>query len=62
MPRTLVAGLLVAALAASGCDDNANISGLPGYIVSEVQVSPRVDTLFVPDTIRTIDTAKLSRR
>jgi alpha-tubulin suppressor-like RCC1 family protein len=56
MPRNLVAGLLVAAIAASsGCDENANISGLPGYAVGEVRVSPRVDTLFIPDTVRSTD-------
>jgi hypothetical protein len=51
----LLAGLLVATTIAVGCDDRANISGLPGYAISDVRVTPSIDTIYIPDTVRVTD-------
>lgn len=55
MSRRLLAGLLVATTIAVGCDDRANISGLPGYAISDVRVTPSIDTIYIPDTVRVTD-------
>ena len=50
--------MLVIALA---CDDAAvNLSGVPGYLISNVRVTPRVDTVFITDTIRAADRVSFS--
>ena len=33
----------------------ANLSDVPGYLISSVRVSPSIDTIFVPDSIRDSD-------
>jgi uncharacterized protein YjdB len=42
---------------AASCTETTgpNLSGVPGYLISAVEVSPSIDTLFVPDTIRPSD-------
>ena len=53
--------LFVVVIGVIGCnEDGPNISGLPGYTISSVRVSPGVDTIFVPDTVRQTDRATFS--
>lgn len=42
-------------MVASCSDTGANISGVPGYSISSVRVSPSSATIFVPDTVRVSD-------
>lgn len=59
MKRILRAVALTCLLAATACTDERgpNISGLPDYAIVSVRVTPPVDTIFVPDTIRATDRA-----
>ena len=47
----------VVLLGAMSCTDatGPNLSDVPGYLISDVQVTPSVDTIFVTDTIRAAD-------
>ena len=49
--------LLISILPLVSCTETTgeNISGLPGYLISSVRVSPSVDTIFIPDSIRDSD-------
>lgn len=51
---TVALGVVVIAAA---CTETTgpNLSGVPGYLISAVRISPSVDTIFVPDTIRPSD-------
>ena len=42
-------------LAACTETTGANLSDVPGYLISSVRVSPSIDTIFVPDSIRESD-------
>ena len=44
-------------LCSASCTDvtGPNISGIPGYMISEVRVTPEVDTIFVSNPIRVSD-------
>lgn len=44
-------------LAATSCIDTTgvNLNDVPGYMISEVRITPSVDTIFVTDTIRASD-------
>lgn len=57
MRRTKTTALMIIGLAGVACDDVPNISGVPGYLISTIRVSPSIDTLFVPDPIRPTDRA-----
>lgn len=48
---------LMSILAVLSCTETTgvNLSEVPGYLISSVRVSPSVDTIFVPDTIRASD-------
>ena len=48
---------LISILALTSCTETTgvNLSGVPGYLISSVRVSPSVDTIFVPDSIRASD-------
>ena len=48
---------LVSMVAVVSCTETTgvNLSDVPGYLISSVVVSPSVDTIFVPDTIRASD-------
>ena len=37
-----------------------NLTSMPGYLISAVIVTPKVDTIFVPDTIRAFDRTTFS--
>lgn len=41
----------------TSCEETTgpNLSDVPGYLISAVRVSPSIDTIFVPDTIRPSD-------
>lgn len=49
--------LAVLAIVVAACTESTgpNLSSVPGYLISSVRISPSVDTLFVPDTIRAAD-------
>jgi hypothetical protein len=49
--------VLVSILPLASCTETtgANVSDVPGYLISSVRVSPSVDTIFVPDSIRDSD-------
>ena len=51
--------LLVATplLLAASCEDIGapNISGVPGYLISSIRITPAIDTIFIPDTITVLD-------
>lgn len=51
--RLLSCSLLIAALA--GCEDGPNVSGVDGFLIASVDVTPGFATIFVPDTIRVSD-------
>jgi uncharacterized protein YjdB len=47
---------VVSSLLVGACDEmGENLSGVPGYLISAVRVSPSVDTIFVTDSIRATD-------
>ena len=54
--RMLLSGLFITI---AGCTETTgpNISEIPGYLISAVRVSPSIDTLFIPDSIRQTDRA-----
>lgn len=54
--RRIFSGIITASLAV-GCAETTgvNLSDIPGYLISSVRISPSVDTIFVPDTIRASD-------
>ena len=47
--------ILVLPLASCTETTGANLSDVPGYLISSVRVSPSIDTIFVPDSIRDSD-------
>ncbi|MBL0937850.1 MAG: Ig-like domain-containing protein [Gemmatimonadaceae bacterium] len=51
--------LMMLLLAACEDEHGPNISGVPGFDIRWVEISPSVDTLFVPDTIRVTDRLQL---
>ncbi|HEX6315276.1 MAG TPA: Ig-like domain-containing protein [Gemmatimonadaceae bacterium] len=50
-------GVALVGVMVASCTETTgpNLSGVPGYLISEVRVSPSIDTIFVPDTIRSSD-------
>ena len=48
---------LISILTLASCTETTgvNLSGTPGYLISSVRVTPSVDTIFVPDSIRASD-------
>jgi len=49
-------------LGATSCTDatGPNLSDVPGYLISAVQVNPSVDTIFVTDTIHAADRVRFT--
>ena len=54
--------LAVVLIGATSCTDatGPNLTDIPGYMISRVQVNPAVDTIFVPDTIRAADRVRFT--
>lgn len=53
--RRYLAAIAILPLASCSETTGANLSGVPGYLISAVRVSPSIDTIFVPDSIRDSD-------
>ena len=53
--RCYLTMILVLPLASCTETTGANLSDVPGYLISSVRVSPSIDTIFVPDSIRDSD-------
>ena len=51
-PLAVVTAILCAACSA---ETGPNISGVPAFDIRRVEVSPMVDTIFIPDTVRATD-------
>jgi Big-like domain-containing protein len=49
--------VLISILPLAACTETTgeNLSGLPGYLISSVRISPSVDTISIPDSIRDSD-------
>lgn len=50
-----LAGLAAIVCAACSAETGPNISGVPAFDIRRVEVSPLVDTIFIPDTVRATD-------
>src|SRR5688572_14807105 len=53
--RRYLTMILILPLASCTETTGANLSDVPGYLISSVRVSPSIDTIFVPDSIRDSD-------
>ena len=58
--RRYLTMILILPLASCTETTGANLSDVPGYLISSVRVSPSIDTIFVPDSIRDSDRISFS--
>jgi len=58
--RRYLTMILIQTLASCTETTGANLSDVPGYLISSVRVSPSIDTIFVPDSIRDSDRISFS--
>ena len=56
--RSILAAALLTAAAACG-DEGPNISGVDPATIARIELSPRVDTILIADTIQARDTVRL---